>query len=60
LPPCCRIVSGIVVQGRRSAKGLTYNRHFIIMRETAYRIDVLEFLLANAELPVQIAKLIER
>ena len=30
------------------------------MRETAYRIDVLEFLLANAELPVQIAKLIER
>lgn len=51
------------MQGKFSGKGLTYCRqeqHFIIMRETAERIDVLDFLHANADLPMHIAKLAER
>lgn len=61
-PPQARSCD-ILMQGRRSAKGLTYYRqgqHFIIMRETTERIDVLDFLHANSDLPLYIAKLAER
>lgn len=53
----------ILMQGRPSAKGLTYARqgqHFIIMRETAGQIDVLDFLHVSADLPTHITKLAER
>ena len=61
-PPQARSCD-ILMQGRHSAaKGLTYYRqgqHFIIMRETSERIDVLDFLHANSDLPKHIAKLAE-
>ena len=61
-PPHARSCD-ILMCGRYSVKGLTYARqgqHFIIMRETADRIDVLDFLHVSADLPMHIAKLAER
>lgn len=56
-PPQARSCD-VLMQGRHSGRGLTYYRqgqHFIIMRETAERIDVLDFLHANSDLPMHIA-----
>lgn len=53
----------LLMQGKHAATGLTYYRqgqHYIIMRETTDRIDVLDFLHANADLPMHLAKLAER
>lgn len=50
----------ILMQGKHPAEGLSYYRqgqHFIIMRETAERIDVLDFLHVNSDLPSRIARL---
>jgi len=60
-PPKARSCD-VLMQGKHSATGLTYYRqgqHFIIMRETAERIDVLDFLHASSDLPMHIARLTE-
>lgn len=61
-PPHARPCDSLM-QGKRSAQGLSYYRqgqHFIIIRETEDRIDVLDFLHASSDLPEHIAHLAKR
>ena len=53
----------VLMQGRRGAKGLRYfreGRHFIIIRETAIRIEVVDFIHESRDLERQIEKLIRK
>ncbi|NJO38197.1 MAG: type II toxin-antitoxin system RelE/ParE family toxin [Rhizobiales bacterium] len=61
-PPHARSCE-ILMKGRSSAEGLKYYRqgqHYIIMRETAERIDVLDFLHVNVDLPAHVERLAGR